>query len=154
MHAEYATFLKTVSCRSPQQAAGYSLKIKRHLERYKDRLTPKKNNNDKIGRKPGKYQWYEIQDTVDFSADFEKPKIVYPEISMESRFAADVDGQYFLNNKCFFIPRFDPYLLSILNSKATFFYILRICSILGDSQSETAAAHPAASRRGIQGAAA
>ena len=108
--------------------------IKRHLERYKDRLTPKKNNNDKIGRKPGKYQWYEIQDTVDFSADFEKPKIVYPEISMESRFAADVDGQYFLNNKCFFIPRFDPYLLSILNSKATFFYILRICSILGDSQ--------------------
>ena len=27
MHAEYAAFLKTVSCPSPQQAAGYSLKI-------------------------------------------------------------------------------------------------------------------------------
>jgi len=28
LHAEYAVFLKTVSGPSPQQAAGYSLKIK------------------------------------------------------------------------------------------------------------------------------
>jgi len=31
LHAEYAVFLKTVSGPSPQQAAGYSLKMKREF---------------------------------------------------------------------------------------------------------------------------
>ena len=29
------------------------------------------------GRKPGSYKWYEIQDAVDYYAEFEKPKIIY-----------------------------------------------------------------------------
>jgi len=107
--------------------------IRNYLEQFKDMLTPKRDKNNKIGRKPGNYQWYEIQDTVDYYAYFEMPKIVYPEIAKESRFAADFEGKYLLNNKCFFISRYDPYLLSVLNSKLIFFYILRICSILGDS---------------------
>ena len=37
MHAEYAAFLKTVSCPSPQQAAGYSLKIKRLGKEQEDK---------------------------------------------------------------------------------------------------------------------
>ncbi|MDD3566241.1 MAG: TaqI-like C-terminal specificity domain-containing protein [Methanothrix sp.] len=106
--------------------------IRDHLKQFKEMLTPKQNKNTNTGRKPGNYQWYEIQDTVDYYTDFEKQKIVYPEIAKESRFAIDFNNGYFLNNKCFFIPRYDPYLLSVLNSKLIFFYILRICSILGD----------------------
>jgi hypothetical protein len=68
----------------------------------------------------------------DYYCEFAKPKIIYPEIAKESRFAADFEAKYILNNKCFFIPLFDHFLLSILDSKLTFFYILRICSILGD----------------------
>jgi hypothetical protein len=80
-----------------------------------------------------RYEWYALQRFASEHFDeFAKPKIIYPEIAKESRFSADFEGKYILNNKCFFIPLFDHFLLSILNSKLTFFYILRICSILGD----------------------
>ena len=32
------------------------------------------------GRKPGAYKWYEVQDTIDYYEEFEKPKIIFAEI--------------------------------------------------------------------------
>ncbi|HPS91086.1 MAG TPA: TaqI-like C-terminal specificity domain-containing protein [Methanothrix sp.] len=99
-----------------------------HLLKFKDRLL--KRNAAETGIR---YEWYALQRFAsEHFSEFAKPKIIYPEIAKESRFSADFDGEYVLNNKCFFIPIKDHFLLSILNSKLTFFYILRICSVLGD----------------------
>ncbi len=98
--------------------------IKRHLSQFREQLEPKppdwKGSNWK-GRKPGTYQWYEIQDSIDYWELFTKPKILYQEIQFHSRFALDTQG-YFSNNKVFLIPKADLYLLAVLNSPVIWWY--------------------------------
>ena len=97
--------------------------IKKHLSQFKDRLTPKPKGwtgADWHGRKPGPYKWYEIQDTVAYYREFEKPKIIYPNICKKPEFTFDISGKY-TNQKCFIIPVPDKYLLGLLNSSVTFF---------------------------------
>jgi hypothetical protein len=77
----------------------------------------------------GEY-WWELR-ACDYYDEFEKPKIVYPDIAKESRFALDTDGLYFANT-VYFIPLNDLYLLGLLNSKLIFSYFKRIASVLGD----------------------
>jgi hypothetical protein len=92
--------------------------IKHHLLHYKEQLEPRPKNwtgHTWPGRKPGPYQWFEIQDSVDYWELFTKPKILYQEIQFHPRFALDVEG-YFSNNKVFLIPTADLYLLAVLNS--------------------------------------
>ena len=79
-----------------------------------------RRGTDWKGRKPGTYQWYEIQDTIDYYMEFEKSKIIYPNICKRPEFTFDETGLY-TNQKCFIIPLPDMYLLGILNSKVTFF---------------------------------
>jgi len=75
--------------------------IRRYLESFKERLMPKPSlDSDFEGRKPGDYEWYEIQDSVDYYIDFEKPKIVYPEIAKKARFTIDTFAYYPLKT-CF-----------------------------------------------------
>jgi len=107
--------------------------ILEYLSHYKERLMPKPENwqGDWHGRKPGYYKWYEIQDSVKYYEDFERPKIIYPEIAMESRFAFDDQG-YYCNKTIFIIPGKDLYLLGILNSKLAWLFLKRTCSVLGD----------------------
>ena len=108
--------------------------IERHLSYFKDRLMsrPKEwKGKQWAGRKPGLYKWYEIQDTIDYCEEFEKPKIIYPVIAKESRFAFDIEKKY-SNDKTFIIPIDDKFLLGILNSKLTWMYLKRLCSVLGD----------------------
>lgn len=97
--------------------------IKQYLSKYKEKLTPKPKGwkGEKWqGRKPGLYQWYEIQDTIAYYKEFEKPKIIYPNICKKPEFTYDNNGLY-TNQKCFIISLSDKYLLGILNSKLTFF---------------------------------
>jgi type I restriction-modification system DNA methylase subunit len=105
--------------------------IKKYLEQWKLDLIPKNSSRESRGRKPGSYQWYEIQDNVAYYAEFEKPKIVYPEIAKESRFAFD-NKSLFFNNKAFIVPLNDLYLLGILNSEIAWEYTKSICTALGD----------------------
>ena len=77
----------------------------------------------------GEY-WWELR-PCDYLDKFEKPKIIYPVIAKESRFALDKMG-YFSNDKTFFIPLNDFYLLGILNSKLSWLFLKRLCSVLGD----------------------
>jgi len=102
--------------------------IKKHLRQYKERLSPRPANwkGDKWpGRKPGTYQWYEIQDAIDYFNEFEKPKIIYPNICKRPEFAFDANSLY-ANQKCFIISVDDRYLLGILNSSVTFFLFTSI----------------------------
>jgi hypothetical protein len=108
--------------------------IYQHLLRLKDRLMPKPKDwhgAEWSGRKPGTYQWYEIQDTIDYYEEFAKPKIIFPDIAKESRFAFDKDG-YYPADTTFIIPTSDLYLLGLLNSRLCWFALKLICPVLGD----------------------
>ena len=75
--------------------------IKEHLRQFKNKLIPKPKEwagKEWNGRKPGSYQWCEIQDTIDYYQEFEKPKIFWPEIAGNARFTFD-DSGYYANNK-------------------------------------------------------
>jgi adenine-specific DNA-methyltransferase len=68
--------------------------IERHLEQFKDRLMPKPKDwigGEWKGRKPGSYEWFEIQDSIDYYQEFEKPKILFPDISVRDNFTLDMD---------------------------------------------------------------
>lgn len=94
-----------------------------YLEKYKAELMPKSNRTQEkgeSGRKPGSYKWFEIQDTIDYFLEFEKPKIVFPNICKKPEFTFD-ETKLYTNQKCFIIPLADKYLLGILNSSLTYY---------------------------------
>jgi N-6 DNA Methylase./Eco57I restriction endonuclease. len=110
--------------------------IRKHLLAFQEKLMPKPKNwkgSEWKGRKPGTYEWYEIQDSVDYFDLFEKPKILYPDIAKESRMSYDTSG-LFAGNTIYFIPTDDLYLLGLLNSRLIFFYFRRVAAVLGDAE--------------------
>jgi hypothetical protein len=109
--------------------------IYEYLLNFKERLMPKPKNykgNNWPGRKTGSYQWYEIQDSIDYFNEFEKPKIIYPNICKKPEFTLD-DKNFFSNQKSYIISINDLYLLGILNSKIMMFYFVnKIPKLRGD----------------------
>ncbi|MFL5539201.1 MAG: TaqI-like C-terminal specificity domain-containing protein, partial [Longimicrobiaceae bacterium] len=95
--------------------------VKAHLARWRSALEPRPRgwpaSKEWEGRKPGSYRWYEIQDEVAYHAHFAAPKIVFPDIAKEPRFAFDRDGA-FVANTGYIIPVEDFFLLAVLNSRA------------------------------------
>ncbi len=87
--------------------------ILRHLTPFRVSLTP----GEPGGRKPGSYEWYEIQDNIAFWPDLERTKIVYPDIYEHQSFAWDTTNAY-LANTCYFIPTDEKWLCALLNSSA------------------------------------
>ncbi|ABQ25918.1 class I SAM-dependent DNA methyltransferase [Geotalea uraniireducens] len=101
--------------------------IKRHLEQFREDLEPKTSDNNKRGRKPGPYKWFEIQDNIAYFEEFDKAKILWPGISAElTVFSLDEDG-YFGNDNNQLIISGDRCLLAILNSKLMGFVLKQIC---------------------------
>jgi hypothetical protein len=92
--------------------------IYRHLLKFKPSLMARDDQ--------GKYYW-ELRSCV-FWTEFEKPKIVYPDIAQRSEFAYDADGRYYLGNTMYLMPTDAKWLLGILNSKLTYWYYRRISS--------------------------
>jgi hypothetical protein len=99
--------------------------IRTHLENWKQDLTPKRDSRANRGRKPGSYQWYEIQDDVAYYRVFEGPKIIFPDICKGPRFALDTEGHY-LANTAYCLGTSDRYLLGVLNSRLFWFAISHI----------------------------
>ncbi|MEM1042961.1 MAG: DNA methyltransferase [Bacteroidota bacterium] len=100
--------------------------VKRYLEGFRERLEPKPSgwSGKWPGRKGGAYEWYEIQDSVDYYDLFDGPKLVYQEIQFHPQYALDTDGLYG-NNKVFLLPTDDLYLLGVLNSPLMWWYAWR-----------------------------
>ena len=92
-----------------------------HLEQYQNSC---RKRYDK-----GEF-WWELR-SCDYYPEFEKPKIVWPEIAKEPRAHLDQNGLYFPTT-VYILPRPDKYLLGVLNAKATWFFLQRTCSVLGD----------------------
>ncbi|TMC24006.1 MAG: hypothetical protein E6J34_01205 [Chloroflexi bacterium] len=92
--------------------------IKNYLSQFRKQLEPKPKDwtgENWPGRKSGSYQWYELQDAVDYWPMFEQPKIMYQEIQSYPAYCLDNKG-LFSNNKVFVIAPADSYLLAVLNS--------------------------------------
>jgi len=74
--------------------------------------------------------WWELR-PCDYYEDFEKCKIIYPDIGMSQRFTIDNEG-FYPEATSFEIPTEDYYLLSLLNSQLLFYYIKSLTPVLGD----------------------
>jgi len=62
----------------------------------------------------GEY-WWELRACA-YYAEFEKPKIVLPDIAIRANFTLDDDGKYYCANTGYIIGNADRYLLGVLNS--------------------------------------
>ena len=97
--------------------------IKLHLESFKKYLRPKKGS-EKYGRKPGNYNWFEIQDNVAYYKEFEKPKIIWGLTADKWAFAYDDKNHYLPSNGYILTSANLPvkYILAFLNSTLLQFY--------------------------------
>lgn len=92
--------------------------IHEHLKQYKKDLEPG------VGRKPGPYQWYEIQDNTAYYQDFDKEKIIWGLTADKWAFAYD-NQKHFLPSNGYMLSSADidvKYILALLNSKILQFY--------------------------------
>ena len=96
--------------------------IHRHLLQFEEKLQKRSDKGN---------HWYELR-ACSYYHVFESAKILYPEISMSSRFTLDTSGLVPLKT-CFSIPSNDKYLLGVLNSKSAWEYLSNTCSVLGDA---------------------
>ena len=95
--------------------------IYEHLLPFKKRLMPGAPG----GRKPGSYEWYEIQDSIAYWQEFEQPKILYPDIYEHQSFTWDEQG-FFPANTCYFIPTREKWMTALLNSLAVEWFYSRV----------------------------
>ncbi|GIK33384.1 MAG: hypothetical protein HND43_10275 [Armatimonadetes bacterium] len=112
--------------------------IKRHLMRWRTELEPRprdwkpsKPGEEWPGRKPGTYKWYEIQDDIAYYSEFDKPKIVFPDIAKESRFAFDTECT-FCTNTTYMLPGSSAFLAGVLNSASMWWYCGEKLTVIGD----------------------
>ncbi|TAG88940.1 MAG: hypothetical protein EAZ20_07540 [Bacteroidetes bacterium] len=94
--------------------------IKKYLMQFYTELKPKQNQKEE-GRKAGKYEWFEIQDSIDYYKKFDEPKIIYIYTALKHQFFYDTKG-YYLNNSSYFISNVDLFLSVFLNSKVFEWY--------------------------------
>ena len=97
--------------------------VKKHLSGFREQLTP----GEEGGRKPGPYEWYEIQDNIAYYREFSAPKILSTKISIQPTFAYDETGSL-LANTAYFIPAKTDglFLLGLLNSSVFHAYARRV----------------------------
>ena len=76
-----------------------------HLLQYKDALIKRDDQGE---------FWWELRSCA-YYAEFERPKIVYPNITKTNIFCYE-ETKLYTNQKCFIIPTDDKYLLAVLNS--------------------------------------
>jgi len=96
-----------------------------------------KSMGEKKGKGKGLYKrddqgdyWWELRD-CDYYGEFEKEKIIYPDIADRLSFAFE-NGLNFVNNTAYFLNAGNKYLLAVLNSLLADFYYRQISSQLGN----------------------
>ncbi|MBW8015121.1 MAG: N-6 DNA methylase [Planctomycetes bacterium] len=92
-----------------------------HLKKWENELKARQDQGN---------HWWELRPCTYYGL-YDSPKIHYPEIAKERRFAFDDSGIYPLKT-VFTIPTGNMYLLGILNSSSAWEYLKRVCSVLGD----------------------
>ena len=97
--------------------------VKKHLDAFRIALS----------QRAASQEWFELQQpAVSLIPLLEKPKIVYPIIAPEPRFALDDQG-FLVNDKLFVLPTDSLFLLGILNSSLGHFFFSSVCARLEGS---------------------
>lgn len=104
--------------------------IKRHLEQFRLDLEPKKSDEDKRGRKPGTYKWFEIQDNIAYYEEFEGPKIIWGNMATSPKFAFD-NEDFYISAPANLLPASDTYLVGLLNSSICKWLIAFLAAVRG-----------------------
>lgn len=87
--------------------------VAKHLEQFKIAAEKRDDQGD---------YWWELR-ACDYYAEFEKPKMLLPDISTRGNFALDGKGAYYCANTAYIIPVADYCLLAVMNSSLiTFIY--------------------------------
>ena len=98
--------------------------VRNYLFLFYDDLKPRLESDNK-GRKPGNYNWFEIQDNTAYFPEFEKPeKIIWGLTADKWAFAYD-DKQHYLPSNGYILTSNEipiKYLLGLLNSDLLKFY--------------------------------
>jgi len=94
----------------------------KHLRQYKERLEVRCDRGS---------EWWQLRPCQYYDL-FELPKIIYPDIAKEQRFAYD-PGNYYTLNTSYFIPFENYYLLGVLNSTALWTYCKERLLVLGNA---------------------
>ena len=108
--------------------------VARHLTKFRAGLEPRPRDHTGprwAGRKPGSYAWYELQDAVDYWDLFAGPKIVYQVLQFHPCYALDDEG-FVTNDKAFFIPTADPWVLAVLSSPLMWWHNWRYLTHMKD----------------------
>ena len=88
-----------------------------------ERLKARKKTNNK---------WFETQDSISYWEDFNKPKIVWGEISDRSKFAYEPRGEYMTEATTFLmVGTHLPYLFCILNSPLSEWFFSKVGTTTG-----------------------
>jgi hypothetical protein len=104
--------------------------IREYLFLHYEELKPK-NNGEALGRKPGPYKWYELQDNIAYYKDFDKEKIAWIELSDKPQFIIDKKG-YYIDATGFILTGENlNFLISILNSKLCEWFFDKITTSSG-----------------------
>jgi hypothetical protein len=96
-----------------------------HLKKFKKRLMP----GIPGGRKPGSYEWYEIQDNVAYWQEFQVAKIITGRFMDKPTYAFDEFG-FHHNDALYLVAGATPFMVGVLNSPATWFYLRKTCTDL------------------------
>lgn len=74
-------------------------------------------------------EWFELQQAqVAYQDKMEAPKIVWSHFQLERSFCLDV-GNFFLNNKCFFVASDDVALVALLNCSCLWFQLVSLARL-------------------------
>ncbi len=96
----------------------YLPKIKQTGETFIDENGKKQKTRKKTGNK-----WFETQDQIAYYEEFEKEKIIYPNMTKYLPFILD-NNKFYTNQKCFIVTGQKlKYIVSILNSALSHHYI-------------------------------
>ncbi|MGV7929270.1 MAG: TaqI-like C-terminal specificity domain-containing protein [Spirochaetota bacterium] len=93
--------------------------IYKWLNHYRDKLIKRDDQ--------GKFFW-ELRSCA-YWEEFERPKIVFPDIAKTPEFAYDLSN-YFLGNTLYLLPSDEKWLLGLLNSKLLFWFYKNISSLI------------------------
>ncbi len=94
-----------------------------HLKQWERELKARQDQGE---------HWWELRSCVYYNM-FCRPKIVFPDIAKELRFALDSSETYVINTT-YIIPSKDKFLLAVLNSAPMWFYARNTFASLGDPE--------------------
>ena len=96
--------------------------VRAHLELYRPNLEKRATSH--------LHPWYELQQPQEgIYEEFTRPKIIWPDIAREVRFAFDPDGSY-IGNTAYAMPTNSPWPLTFMNSALAEFLLCQITNTL------------------------